>query len=53
VVEPDVRGSGSLRDRGAASEYMGADNEGHSLARRENSVAVLARSARFLEQNMR
>lgn len=44
---------GALRERGVPSEYMVAENEGHSLARRENIIAFLARSARFLEQNMR
>jgi dipeptidyl aminopeptidase/acylaminoacyl peptidase len=43
----------ALRERGVPSEYMVAENEGHSLARRENIIAFLARSARFLEQNLR
>jgi len=43
----------ALRQRNIPSEYMVAENEGHSLARRENIVAFLARSARFLEQNLR
>jgi dipeptidyl aminopeptidase/acylaminoacyl peptidase len=43
----------ALRGRGVPSEYMVAENEGHSLARRENIIPFLARSARFLEQNLR
>jgi dipeptidyl aminopeptidase/acylaminoacyl peptidase len=43
----------ALRQGGVPSEYMVAENEGHSLARRENIVAFLARSARFLEQNLK
>jgi dipeptidyl aminopeptidase/acylaminoacyl peptidase len=43
----------ALRERGVPSEYMVAENEGHSLARRENIIAFLARSARFLEENLR
>jgi dipeptidyl aminopeptidase/acylaminoacyl peptidase len=39
----------ALRQRGVATEYMVADNEGHSLARRENQVSFYSRSARFLE----
>jgi hypothetical protein len=30
---------------------MVADNEGHSLARKENLVEFLARSGRFLEEH--
>lgn len=41
----------ALRARKVPSEYMVAENEGHSLARRENQIAFLARSARFLEQH--
>jgi dipeptidyl aminopeptidase/acylaminoacyl peptidase len=41
---------GALRARNVPVEYMVADNEGHSLARKENLVEFLARSARFLEQ---
>ncbi len=39
----------ALRARGVPVEYMVAANEGHSLARRENLIAFLSRSARFLE----
>ncbi len=42
----------ALRARGVPVEYMVADNEGHSLARRENTVALLSRSARFLETQL-
>ena len=38
----------ALRERNVPSEYMVADNEGHSLARKENQVAFMARCARFL-----
>jgi len=44
---------GALRERKIPSEYMVAEDEGHSLARRENIVTFLARAARFLEQNAR
>lgn len=43
----------ALRQRKIPSEYMVADNEGHSLARRETLIAFLARCARFLETTMR
>jgi dipeptidyl aminopeptidase/acylaminoacyl peptidase len=33
-------------------EYMVADNEGHSLSRRENVVAFYSRAAAFLEKQM-
>jgi dipeptidyl aminopeptidase/acylaminoacyl peptidase len=42
----------ALREHRVPNEYMVAENEGHSLARRENIVGFLARSARFLEQNL-
>ena len=42
----------ALRDRKVPVEYMVADNEGHSLARKENVVPFLARSARFLEDHV-
>jgi dipeptidyl aminopeptidase/acylaminoacyl peptidase len=42
---------GALRARNVPVEYMVADNEGHSLARKENLVEFLARSACFLEQH--
>jgi dipeptidyl aminopeptidase/acylaminoacyl peptidase len=38
----------ALRQRGVPVEYMVAQNEGHSLSRRENQVEFLARAARFL-----
>lgn len=43
----------ALRQRGIAAEYMVADNEGHSLSRKENQLAFYARCARFLEQHLR
>jgi dipeptidyl aminopeptidase/acylaminoacyl peptidase len=43
----------ALRKRGIATEYLVADNEGHSLARRENQLAVYARVARFLETHLK
>jgi dipeptidyl aminopeptidase/acylaminoacyl peptidase len=42
-----------LRQGKVATEYMVADNEGHSLARRENQLAFYARCARFLEAHLR
>jgi len=42
---------GALRERKVPVEYMVAENEGHSLARKENLVQFLARSGRFLEQH--
>jgi dipeptidyl aminopeptidase/acylaminoacyl peptidase len=41
-----------LRQRHVPVEYMVADNEGHSLARKETIVQFLARSGRFLEQHL-
>ncbi|MDY7225494.1 S9 family peptidase [Hyalangium rubrum] len=41
----------ALRDRKIPVEYMVAENEGHSLARKENLIEFLARSARFLEKH--
>ena len=43
----------ALRQRKIPSEYMVADNEGHSLARRETQIAFYARCARFLETALR
>jgi len=43
----------ALRQRGIPTEYMVADNEGHSLARRETQLAFFARCARFLETHLR
>ena len=42
----------ALRERGVPVEYMVADNEGHSVARRENQIALYSRVARFLEQEL-
>jgi dipeptidyl aminopeptidase/acylaminoacyl peptidase len=42
----------ALREHRVPVEYMVADNEGHSLARKENLVQFLARSERFLEQHL-
>ena len=42
----------ALRDRKVPVEYMVAENEGHSLSRKENVVQFLARSQRFLEQHV-
>ncbi|WP_164020808.1 alpha/beta hydrolase family protein [Pyxidicoccus trucidator] len=39
----------ALRERKVPVEYMVSDNEGHSLARKENVIEFLSRSARFLE----
>jgi dipeptidyl aminopeptidase/acylaminoacyl peptidase len=39
----------ALRARRVPVEYMVAENEGHSLARKENMIEFLVRSARFLE----
>jgi dipeptidyl aminopeptidase/acylaminoacyl peptidase len=41
----------ALRERKIPVEYMVAGNEGHSLARKENLIEFLARSARFLEKH--
>jgi len=41
----------ALRERKVPVEYMVAENEGHSLSRKENIVRFLARSGRFLEQH--
>src|SRR5262249_11441243 len=38
----------AVRGRKVPVEYMLADNEGHSLAHRENVIAFLARCAKFL-----
>jgi dipeptidyl aminopeptidase/acylaminoacyl peptidase len=43
----------ALREKGVASEYMVADNEGHSLSRKENLVEFHARCARFLETHLK
>jgi len=41
----------ALRQRKVPVEYMVAENEGHSLARKENLIEFLARVARFLEKH--
>ena len=43
----------ALRTRKVPVEYMVANNEGHSLAHRENVVAFYSRVARFLETHLR
>jgi len=43
----------ALRQRKVASEYFVADNEGHSLARRDNQIIFFSRVARFLETHLR
>jgi dipeptidyl aminopeptidase/acylaminoacyl peptidase len=42
----------ALRKRKVPVEYMVADDEGHSLARKQNVVQFLARSGQFLEQHV-
>lgn len=39
----------ALRGKGIQTEYMVADNEGHSLARTSTQIEFMSRSARFLE----
>ena len=43
----------ALRARQIPVEYMVADNEGHSLSRKENQVEFLSRSAAFLETQLK
>lgn len=43
----------ALRTRKVPVEYMVAENEGHSLARRETQVALYARMLRFLELHLK
>lgn len=43
----------ALRARKVPVEYMVADNEGHSLARRETQVGLYSRMLRFLEQHVK
>jgi dipeptidyl aminopeptidase/acylaminoacyl peptidase len=43
----------ALRARKIPVEYMVAENEGHSLARKENQVEFLSRSAVFLETQLK
>ena len=42
----------AARKKGVPVEYMVKDNEGHSLARKENQLEFYARSARFLEKHL-
>jgi dipeptidyl aminopeptidase/acylaminoacyl peptidase len=42
----------ALRQRGVPVEYMVKDNEGHSLARRENQIEFYARVAVFLDAHL-
>ncbi len=42
----------ALRERRVPVEYMVANDEGHSLARRDNRVTLSARVARFLETEL-
>jgi dipeptidyl aminopeptidase/acylaminoacyl peptidase len=42
----------ALRERHVPVEYLVADDEGHSLARKETIVQFLARSERFLEEHL-
>jgi dipeptidyl aminopeptidase/acylaminoacyl peptidase len=42
----------ALRGRKVPVEYMVADNEGHSLSRRENQVAFFSRCGLFLETQL-
>jgi len=42
----------ALRERRVPVEYMVKDNEGHSLARRENQIEFYARVALFLEKHI-
>jgi dipeptidyl aminopeptidase/acylaminoacyl peptidase len=42
----------AVRKKGIPCEYMVADNEGHSLSRKENQLQFYARSARFLEKEL-
>jgi dipeptidyl aminopeptidase/acylaminoacyl peptidase len=43
----------ALRSRNVPVEYMVAENEGHSLDRRENQVEFFTRVARFLEDQLK
>ena len=43
----------ALRSRNVPVEYMVAENEGHSLDRRENQIEYYTRVARFLEEQLR
>jgi dipeptidyl aminopeptidase/acylaminoacyl peptidase len=41
----------ALRERKVPVEYMVADDEGHSLARKQNVIQFLARAGQFLEEH--
>jgi dipeptidyl aminopeptidase/acylaminoacyl peptidase len=43
----------AVRTRGVPVEYMVADNEGHSIDRRENKIELMTRTARFLEDALK
>ena len=43
----------ALRQRKVPVEYMVAPNEGHSMDRRDNKIAFLARVTRFLEKSLK
>jgi dipeptidyl aminopeptidase/acylaminoacyl peptidase len=43
----------ALRARGVPVEYMVADNEGHSIDRRENKIELMTRTARFLDDALK
>jgi dipeptidyl aminopeptidase/acylaminoacyl peptidase len=42
----------ALRTRGIPVEYLVADNEGHSMSRRENVIAFFSRCGAFLETSL-
>jgi dipeptidyl aminopeptidase/acylaminoacyl peptidase len=42
----------ALRGRGIPVEYFVADNEGHSMSRRENVIAFFSRCGAFLESHL-
>jgi dipeptidyl aminopeptidase/acylaminoacyl peptidase len=43
----------ALRARGVPVEYMVAPNEGHAVDHHENRIELLARTARFFEENVK
>ena len=56
--DPRVRRSESdaivraLRERNVPVEYMVAENEGHTVDRRQTKIELLTRTARFLEDGL-
>ena len=42
----------ALRKRNVPVEYMLIENEGHGVTRRENLIAYLARSYRFVAEHL-